>query len=100
MPKTWHAPAWWLKQAVCIHSHEGAWNDNTGNRYFGGMQFLQSTWEKIGGPHELAFDHPGDQANYPFNVSPREQLYYAYLVWLRDHHSWSEWGTAGVCGLR
>lgn len=100
MPKHWHAPRWWLVQAVCVHDHEGAWNDNTGNTYYGGMQFLRSTWEKIGGRHDDAFDHPGDQARHPFTTSPREQLYRAWLVYLRDGHSWSEWGTAGACGLR
>lgn len=95
MPRHWHAPAWWLRQAVCIHSKEGAWNANTGNGYFGGMQFLLSTWRSVGGP------------SYPHLVSPREQLYRAWLVWDRDagrpHDgigSWREWGTAGVCGLR
>ncbi len=29
----------WLREALkCIHGHEGAWNDNTGNGYFGGLQ--------------------------------------------------------------
>jgi len=99
MPRHWHAPPWWLHQAVCIHQREGAWNDNTGNSYFGGMQFLESTWESVGGPYEAAFDHPGDR-RYPFLASPREQLYRAWLVYRRDNNSWREWGTAPACGVR
>ena len=99
MPRHWHAPPWWLHQAVCIHQREGAWNDNTGNSYFGGMQFLQSTWRSVGGPYEEAFNHPGDR-RYPFAASPREQLYRAWLVYRRDGNSWREWGTAPACGVR
>lgn len=87
MPSGWHAPHWWLLQAVCIHEHEGAWNDNTGNGYFGGMQFLLSTWLSVGG------------RSYPHLASPREQLYRAWLVYRRDGGSWREWGTARACGL-
>lgn len=89
-----------------MHQHEGAWDDNTGNSYFGGLQFLPGTYESVGGAHVAAFDHPGDP-RYPFNVSPREQLFRAYLVWDRDagkpHDgigSWAEWGTARRCNLR
>jgi len=96
VPKRWHAPSWWLPQAVCIHRHEGAWNANTGNGYFGGGQFLRSTWRSVNGPYDPAFDHPGDR-RYPFRISPREQLYRMWLVWLRDGRSFREWGTAGYC---
>ncbi len=88
MPRNWHAQPWWLAEAVCIHGHEGAWNADTGNGYSGGMQFLPSTWASVGGT--------GRPAQWP----PREQLYRAWLVWKRDGGSWSEWGTAGMCGLR
>lgn len=94
MPKHWHAPSAWLAQAVCIHDREGAWPDETSNGYSGGMQFLESTWQSVGGP--------GRPSQWP----PRVQLYYAYLVWDRDagkpHDgigSWREWGTARACGL-
>ena len=96
VPKGWHAPRWWLAQAICIHQHEGAWNDNTGNGYFGGAQFLESTWFSVNGPDNQAFHHPGDR-RYPFTVSPREQLYRMWLVYRRDGNSFREWGTAGFC---
>lgn len=98
MPRHWHAPAWWLGHpstaasratgAWCIHEHEGAWNANTGNGYFGGMQFLLSTWRRAGG------------SGYPHLSSPREQLYRAWVIWRWDGGSWREWGTRGACGLR
>lgn len=87
MPRGWHAPPWWLREALCIHGHEGAWPDETGNGYSGGMQFLPSTWSSVGG------------SGRPSQWSPREQLYRAWLVWSRDGGSWREWGTAGICGL-
>lgn len=88
MPKRWHAPAWWLREALCVHSHEGAWDDETGNGYSGGMQFTSYTWASVGGL--------GRASQWP----PREQLYRAWLVYLRDGHSFREWGTASLCGLR
>lgn len=78
----------WFAQALCVHSREGAWNANTGNGYWGGMQFLPSTWRSVGGTTPA------------YLVSPREQLVRAWLVWRRDDGSWREWGTAGACGLR
>jgi hypothetical protein len=77
----------WLAEATCIHEHEGAWNANTGNGYFGGFQFLLGTWASVGGTVR------------PDLASPQEQLHRARLVWLRDGGSWREWGTAGMCGL-
>lgn len=106
VPPGWHAPRAWLLGAVCIHNHEGAWNDNTGNTYFGGLQFLPGTWERAGGPDEVAFHHPGDP-RYPFTPTPREQLFYAYRLWDKDRGTlgdglgtWSEWGTRWKCGLQ
>lgn len=110
VPAHWHAPAWWLGTpsyrdsagyhratgAWCIHEHEGAWNaighsrDRYGNpiTYYGGMQFLLSTWRSVGG------------VTRPDLASPREQLFRAWLVYRRDGSSWREWGTRGKCGLK
>jgi hypothetical protein len=96
MPRYWHAPPWWLQQALCIHSHEGAWNAigyvNGVATYGGGMQFMLATFNGVGGGASSLSDIAGRP--------PREQLYRAWLVYLRDGHSWREWGTAGRCGLR
>jgi hypothetical protein len=79
----------WLAQATCIHQHEGAWNSATGNGYYGGMQFLPSTYRSVGGRSDGRADLD----------TPQEQLHRAWLVWLRDGRSWAEWGTAGACGV-
>ncbi|MGW8763685.1 transglycosylase family protein [Streptomyces sp. NPDC055815] len=39
----------WEKVASCESS--SSWHINTGNGYFGGLQFTQSTWERYGGTH-------------------------------------------------
>ncbi|MFI1719272.1 peptidoglycan DD-metalloendopeptidase family protein [Streptomyces sp. NPDC053513] len=39
----------WEKVASCESS--SSWHVNTGNGYFGGLQFSQSTWERYGGTH-------------------------------------------------
>ncbi|GAA2769648.1 transglycosylase family protein [Streptomyces showdoensis] len=39
----------WEKLAACESSSN--WQINTGNGYFGGLQFSQSTWERYGGTH-------------------------------------------------
>src|SRR5690242_538294 len=88
VPRRWHAPRWWLRDALCIHKREGAWNANTGNGYYGGFQFLLSTWTSVGGMVR------------PDLATPREQLYRAWRVYRRDGNSWREWGTARACGLR
>jgi hypothetical protein len=40
---------------LCIHSREGAWDANTGNGYFGGLQ-MTAGW--FGGPGHLASSDP------------------------------------------
>jgi murein DD-endopeptidase MepM/ murein hydrolase activator NlpD len=41
------APDTWNKVAACESS--GNWEINTGNGYYGGLQFTQSTWDAYGG---------------------------------------------------
>jgi hypothetical protein len=88
----------WLLQARCVHRLEGPWTANTGNGYFGGMQFSPATWKRVHGSPLPAFRHPGDAA-FPFSASPAEQLHRAWLLWLADGRSWRSWGAAGAaCG--
>jgi hypothetical protein len=84
----------WLAQAKCVHAREGAWTANTGNGYFGGMQFARKTWLRVGGAPQPAFAHAGDPA-YPFRASASEQLYRAWLVWKHDGGTWRSWGAVG-----
>jgi hypothetical protein len=89
----WNPSPTWLAQARCVHLKEGPWTANTGNGYFGGMQFSPTTWKRVGGKGHTAFAHPGD-TRYPFTVPPREQLYRAWLVWKRDGGTWRSAGAA------
>ena len=88
--KAWLAAPWlhdpWLSAALCVHGKEGAWNDNTGNGYYGGMQFDLSTWASNGG------------TGMPNLQPPSVQLHVAWLTWLR--RGWGPWpNTARACGL-
>jgi hypothetical protein len=94
----WSPSADWLAQARCVHVQEGPWSANTGNGYFGGMQFAAQTWKRVGGKADPAFTHPGSHA-YPFRASAAEQLYRAWLLWRHDGGTWRSWGAVGAsCG--
>jgi hypothetical protein len=81
-------PSWWLRAALCVHSHEGSWRD-AGAPYYGGMQFDLGTWRSNGG---LRY------ASYPHYATPHEQLRVAYATWQR--RGWYPWPTtARMCGL-
>jgi hypothetical protein len=91
----WSPSPDWLAQAQCVHAKEGGWRTNTGNGFFGGMQFSAGTWRSVGGKTDPAFTHPGT----PFSASPQEQLYRAWLLWKRDGGTWRSWGAVGAsCG--
>ena len=85
----------WLAQAHCVHMKEGSWGANTGNGYFGGMQFAAATWKRVGGKTDPAFKHPGD-ARFPFSATAEEQMYRAWIVWKRDGGTWRSWGAVGA----
>lgn len=79
----------WLQAALCVHSGEGAWNDNTGNGFYGGMQFDYGTWLSNGG---------GQFAPYAYLATPKEQLLIAFRTW--QARGWAPWpNTAAACGL-
>jgi len=80
---------------MCVHRHEAPWSANTGNGYFGGMQFAAATWRRVKASQQAALDHPGDPA-YPFAATKDEQLQAAWRVWLRDERSWKSWGAVGA----
>jgi hypothetical protein len=85
----------WVAQARCVHHKEGAWTANTGNGYFGGMQFAAQTWVLAGGKPDPAFKHPGDP-RFQFSATPEEQQYRAWLVWKKDGGTWRSWGAVGA----
>lgn len=83
--------AGWVWPWSCIAEYEAEppWNPatNTGNGYYGGLQFLLSTWQNHGGAGRP------DQATIP------EQEAVADAVVRSDGGSYREWSTASRCGL-
>lgn len=48
---------------MCIHGYEGAWDANTGNGFYGGLQFGWNEWQTYGGKYASRADlaSPADQ---------------------------------------
>lgn len=65
----------WLELAQCESS--GDWGINTGNGYFGGLQFTLSSWRAVGG------------AGYPHQAHPMEQI--ARADYLQRIQGWQAW---------
>jgi nucleoid-associated protein YgaU len=59
----------WTAIANCESS--GNWADNTGNDFYGGLQFTESTWLAYGG---------GSYASYPYEASESDQIAVAEKV--------------------
>lgn len=82
-----HPPLAHLDLWVCIHDGEGAWNDDTGNGYYGGLQ-MTADWGPYG--HPLVWHanllSPYEQmrvAELGYSIVIRAQGYaYARDVWL------------------
>ncbi|MER7108980.1 transglycosylase family protein [Streptomyces sp. NPDC000229] len=60
----------------------GRWNLNTGNGFYGGLQFKQSTWETYGG---LTHARRADLATRAQQISVAQEV----LRW----HGWAAWPT-------
>lgn len=65
----------WDQLAQCESG--GRWNINTGNGYYGGLQFLPSTWRAVGG------------SGLPHQNSREEQIYRAEILLSRS--GWGQW---------
>lgn len=69
----------WDKLAKCESNNH--WNDDTGNGYYGGLQFGQGTWESVGG------------TGNPANASREEQILRGKI--LQARRGWGPWGGCG-----
>ena len=76
---------------LCIHSHEGAWNANTGNGYYGGLQMDYSFMQTYGGSYLSAY---GTADKWPIEDQLRAG---ARAVASRGYSPWPN--TAAMCGL-
>jgi hypothetical protein len=75
----------WDKIAECESG--GDWSINTGNGYYGGLQFSLSTWRAYGG------------SGYPHKASREEQIRIAKKVQAAD--GWGAWpACTAKLGLR
>ncbi|WP_162891301.1 resuscitation-promoting factor [Aeromicrobium sp. A1-2] len=68
----------WDKIAKCESG--GNWSINTGNGYYGGLQFSAATWRSVGGP------------GLPHQHSRETQIKYAKILQARS--GWGQWGCA------
>ena len=70
----------WDKIAQCESG--GNWSINTGNGYYGGLQFSAATWHSLGAP------------GLPHQSSREVQIKYAKILQARS--GWGQWGCAGA----
>lgn len=68
----------WDKIAQCESG--GNWSINSGNGYYGGLQFSAATWHSVGGP------------GLPHQNSREVQIKYAKILQARS--GWGQWGCA------
>jgi hypothetical protein len=77
-----------VRSFECVHRFEGAWGSNTGNGYFGGLQFGSTEWRRWGGRYAASADQ----------ASPSEQITAAIAYHaLAGFYPWPN--TARACGL-
>ncbi len=67
----------WEKLAHC--ESKGNWSINTGNGYYGGLQFNLSAWNGVGGQ------------GYPHEASKDEQIMRGKM--LQEKRGWGPWGA-------
>ena len=74
----------WISLAECESG--GNWHIDTGNGYYGGLQFAWGSWEAVGG------------SGNPAHASPGEQVMRGEM--LQDMQGWNAWPTcARIIGL-
>ena len=83
-------PRGWLRDALCVHRHEGSWRD-PGPTYFGGMQ-LDLEFQRTYARRLLRRKGTADR------WTPHEQLHAARRGWRA--RGWQPWPAAArKCGL-
>lgn len=76
----------------CIHEHEGAWNSNTGNGYYGGLQ-MDYSFMRSHGPQFLARWGTADRWPVWAQIAAAEDAYYSG----RGFGPWPN--TRRMCGI-
>jgi hypothetical protein len=89
-PSQASAPASGAWQALAQCESGGNWSTNTGNGYYGGLQFSASSWAGAGGTR---------YAPLPHQATPAEQIATAEV--LRSNGGWGHWpACSSKLGLR
>jgi Transglycosylase-like domain/G5 domain len=89
-PEQASAPASGAWQALANCESGGNWSTNTGNGYYGGLQFSASSWAGAGGTR---------YASLPHQATPAEQIATAEV--LRANGGWGHWPACSAkLGLR
>lgn len=91
-PEHTHVPEPWYSLAICESGLGGVprWDVNTGNGYFGGLQFSASTWAAFGGDEYAPSAH---------QATPQQQVEIAERVLAKQ--GWNAWPScSSKLGLR
>ena len=83
---------WLVKGFACIHSTEGAWNDNTGNGYYGGLQMDFGFMHSYGAAYSRRW---GTADNWPVWA----QIDASIRAYKSGRGFWPWPNTAAACGL-
>src|SRR5699024_6878526 len=70
-------------EAIAECEAGGNWSTDTGNGYYGGLQFDKQTWDSVNG---------GEFAETPDQATKDEQISKALELW--RERGWSPWGCA------
>ncbi|WP_120004836.1 transglycosylase family protein [Nesterenkonia muleiensis] len=73
----------WDRLAQCESG--GNWSINTGNGFYGGLQFMKATWDSMGGQQ---------YAEYPHQASKSEQI--AVASKLQAAAGWGQWPSCSA----
>ena len=95
--KRWHR-AWFQRTYEkwrCIHEHEGAWNSNTGNGYWGGLQ-MDYGFMHTYGPEFIRRYGTADRWPVYAQLIAAERAYHGFAGY--GGRGFSPWGTRGMCG--
>ena len=87
---TWPSLEMWERMAWC--ESRNTWDVDTGNGYYGGLQFALGSWQWMGGEGS------------PSDATREEQIYRANLLWqaqgwngwpgCKAYFGWSRWQTS------